>query len=79
MVEVVLRTEKGRRSSPRIKFITLLLPALVSPVHQNDPKQRYFLLFYQEHVKKPLTVLLRERPGGGGVLKTFEIDCLHWL
>ena len=52
MVEVVLRTEKGRRSSPKIKFITLLLPALVSPVHQNNPKQRYFLLFYQEHVKK---------------------------
>ena len=41
MVEVVLRTEIGRRSSPRIKFITLLLPALV---YQNNLKQRDIIL-----------------------------------
>ena len=78
MVEVVLRTPKGRTSSPRIKFITLLLPALVSPVHQKNPKQRDIILSGAR--KKPLNVLpVKGKTGGGGGMKTFEIDCLHWL
>ena len=76
MVEVVLRTEKGRRSSPRIKFITLLLPALVSPVYQKNLKQRDIILSGAR--KKLLNVLPvkgKKRPfflywrGEGGVGK----------
>ena len=86
MVEVVLRTEKGRRSSPRIKFITLLLPALVSPVYQNNLKQRDIIL--SGAGKKLLNVLPvkgKKRPfffciGGGRTgLENFELDCLQRL
>ena len=35
MVDVVLKTEKGKSSSPRIRFNMLLLPALVSPVKRD--------------------------------------------
>lgn len=34
IVEVVLRSAEGRRSSPRIKLMTLLFPALVSPIKE---------------------------------------------
>ena len=85
MVEVVLRTEKGRRSSPRIKFITLLLPALVSPVYQNNLKQRDIILSGAR--KKLLNVLPvkgKKRPfictgGGRAGLENFELDCLQRL
>ena len=77
MVEVVLRIEEGRRSSPRIKFITLLLPAPASPVHQTNPKQGDIILSGAR--KKPLNVppvkgktIFFKRGGGGGWSENFE-------
>ena len=56
MVEVVRRSEKGSTSSPRIKLITLLLPALVSPIHQRQSKtKRYYISGAR---KKSFNVLL---------------------
>ena len=85
MVEVVLRTEKGRRSSPRIKFITLLLPALVSPVYQNNLKQRDIILSgaRKKTVECP-AVKGKKRPffftgGRRAGLENFELDCLQRL
>ena len=56
MVEVVLRTEYGRSSSPIIRLIKLLFPELVSPGNENT--EIMDLTFVFEFSLPPLQVKL---------------------